>query len=97
MLSIEFKAPQQILTELGERAKVVRLRLNMSRKTLSERSGVPESSIKRFEVSGLISSVSLVAILMALDRVSDLDAVLAEPFVPSIRELHHRKRQRGRA
>ena len=68
----------------------------MSRKTLSERSGVTQASIKRFESTGQISLINLVQILIALDRITDLDGLLEEQAVPYIRELGDRKRLRGR-
>ena len=68
----------------------------MSRKTLSERSGVTQASIKRFETTGQISLVNLIQILIALDRITDLDGLLEELAVPFIRELGDRKRLRGR-
>jgi transcriptional regulator with XRE-family HTH domain len=96
MLSIEYKTHEQILLDIGARAKSARLRQNMSRKTLAERSGVTEASLKRFETTGQISLSSLVQLLMALDQLSSLDEVLAEKIPPSIRELSDTKRQRGR-
>ncbi len=96
MLSIEYKTPTQILLDLGARAKSARLRENMSRKTLAERAGVAQASIKRFETAGQISLVSLVQLLITLDRLSDLDQLLIEKTTPSIRELSAAKRQRGR-
>ena len=86
----------QILMDIGARAKSARLRANMSRKTLSERSGVTQASIKRFESTGQISLINLVQILIALDRITDLDGLLEEQAVPFIRELGDRKRLRGR-
>lgn len=96
MLAINFKVPGQILLDLGQRGKDARLRLNMSRKTLAERSGVAESSIKRFENTGLVSSASLVGILIALDRSADLEGVLVALSIASIRELDSKARRRGR-
>ena len=96
MLSINFTPPEQVLIGLGERAKEARLRLNLSRKTLADRSGVPESTIKRFETTGLIGTASLVDILIALDRVEELDRLLSASAIPSIRELESKKRRRGR-
>lgn len=96
MLSLNFIPPQQVLTELGERAKAARLRLNLSRKTLADRSGVAASSIKRFETTGQISSASLVDLLFALDRVDELGGLFAANTVPTIRELDAGQRQRGR-
>ena len=68
----------------------------MSRKTLSDRSGVTQASIKRFETTGQISLINLVQILIALERITDLDGLLEEQAAPSIRELGDRKRLRGR-
>jgi transcriptional regulator with XRE-family HTH domain len=98
MLAINFKPPGLLLSELGNRAKLARLRLNLSRQTLSERSGVPASSIKRFETTGLIGSASLVDILFALDRLDELTHLFDTTAVPTIAELDSEKhrRQRGR-
>ena len=68
----------------------------MSRKTLAEKAGVAEASLKRFETTGHISLSSLVQLLTALDRLSELDELLAEQAPLSIRELYDTKRQRGR-
>jgi transcriptional regulator with XRE-family HTH domain len=96
MLALEYKTPLQILLDVGTRAKSARLKVNMSRKTLSDRSGVTQASIKRFETTGQISLINLVQILIALDRITDLDGLLEEKAVPFIRELGDRKRLRGR-
>ena len=96
MISIEYKTQAEILQDIGARAKSARLRENMSRKTLAEKAGVAEASLKRFETTGHISLSSLVQVLTALDRLSELDELLAEQAPLSIRELDATKRQRGR-
>jgi transcriptional regulator with XRE-family HTH domain len=96
MLAIEYKTPTQILLDIGMRAKLARLKENMSRKTLAEKSGVAEASLKRFETTGQISLASLIQLLIALDRISNLDELLVEKNPPSIREFSDIKRQRGR-
>ena len=96
MISIEYKTPAQVLQDIGARAKSARLRENMSRKTLADKAGVSEASLKRFETSGHISLSSLVQLLISLDRLSDLDGLLAEQAPLSMRELNDTKRQRGR-
>ena len=96
MISIEYKTQAEILQDIGARAKSARLRENMSRKTLAEKAGVAEASLKRFETTGHISLSSLVQLLISLDRLSDLDELLAEQAPLSIRELYDTKRQRGR-
>jgi transcriptional regulator with XRE-family HTH domain len=96
MISIEYKTPTQVLQDIGPRAKSARLRENMSRKTLAEKAGVSEASLKRFEITGHISLSSLVQLLISLDRLSELDELLAEKTPLSIRELDDKNRQRGR-
>jgi transcriptional regulator with XRE-family HTH domain len=96
MISIEYKTPVQILQDIGLRAKSARLRDNMSRKTLAEKAGVSEASLKRFETTGQVSLSSLVQLLMALDRLAELDELLAEQTPLSVRELNDTQRQRGR-
>jgi transcriptional regulator with XRE-family HTH domain len=97
MLSIAIKPPGQILVSLGARAKKSRLRMNWSRKTLAERSGVPESTIKRFELTGLIGTSGLVDLALALDRGEEMDKMFTHEHVPSIREIDSANRQRGRS
>ncbi len=96
MLSINFSPPAQILSQLGQRAKAARLRLNLSRETLAQRSNVPASSIKRFEATGLIGSANLVNLMFALDRLEELAHLFAASEVPSIHELELMKNQRQR-
>jgi transcriptional regulator with XRE-family HTH domain len=89
MLSTAFSPPGDILRALGTRAKAARLQHNLSRKSLAAKSGVKESSLKRFETTGQVSLASLVQLLVA-------DAVLAERAVPTISSLSQLPRQRGR-
>ena len=59
-------------------AKVVReLRLsnNLSRKTLSMKSGVSDASIKRFELEGEISFSSLLKLVSALNCLSNFESI----------------------
>jgi transcriptional regulator with XRE-family HTH domain len=52
---LEFKNPKYELLQIGQKFKEIRLALNMKRLTLALKSGVSESTIKRFESSGEIS------------------------------------------
>ena len=63
--------PSEIKMIIAERAKKLRLQKGYKRTTLAERSGVPASSIKRFESSGNISLSSLLKIANALGCIDD--------------------------
>ncbi|PKO88662.1 MAG: hypothetical protein CVU16_13575 [Betaproteobacteria bacterium HGW-Betaproteobacteria-10] len=52
--AINFLLPEDLARQLGERARARRLAANLTRRTLAEQSGVPESTIRKFEVTGLI-------------------------------------------
>lgn len=96
MLSIELKSPQEILLGIGNSIRTLRLSKNWSRTTLSARSGVPESSIKRLELTGNIGLASLLEITLALDRADELQKLFQQIAIPSIRELDAIKtRRRG--
>lgn len=88
-------SPAELARSLGQNVKQLRLARNLSRKTLAELSGVSESSIKRFEVSGSITLESLILLAAALDQLAPV-ATLFKPEQPnSILELKNTKRQRG--
>ena len=95
MLSISIKAPADILTDLGRRAKEARLALGWTRGTLAERSGVPEATIKRFETCGQIGTAALVDLAIALDGVVAFEHLFAPMPIQSVSEITHRKRKRG--
>ncbi|WAG78764.1 helix-turn-helix domain-containing protein [Metapseudomonas furukawaii] len=52
--------------QVGENARALRLAQNLSRKTLAERAGVSESTIKRFETTGQITQEALVLLASSL-------------------------------
>ena len=65
----------------------MRKRLKISRRKLSEMSGVSYGSIKRFEETGNISLLSLTKIAMALDVSGDIKNIFAEVPYKSIQEV----------
>lgn len=95
MLSIVFQPPETILESLGARAQAARLVLGWTRKTLTARSGVAESTIKRFERTGHIGTAALVQLAMALDMLDGLGSLFAPAPVQSIAQVTAKKRQRG--
>ncbi|WP_336900003.1 hypothetical protein [Rhodoferax sp.] len=95
MLSILFKSPSDILEELGERAKTARLVLGWTRKTLAMKSGIPEPTIKRFELTGQIGTAALLHIALALDMVEGLESLFAPKPLNSMAEVTAKTRKRG--
>ncbi len=98
ILSIILNTPQEIMLNLAERAKSVRLNYDLTQMGLAKRSGVSFGSIKRFEKSGHISLESLLKIAAALGKLDDFEKVLLDKqtIFSSIDELMQEKKQRKR-
>lgn len=85
---------------MAKKAQKKRLKLNMSQKTLSEKSGVSYGTLKKFEQKGQISLESLLKIALALgemDKFEHLFAKTQDKLPTSLDELlddHPRKRGR---
>ncbi|MBI1954181.1 MAG: helix-turn-helix transcriptional regulator [Proteobacteria bacterium] len=91
---------QEMLKRIAEKARAKRLSLDLSQKTLSEKSGVSYGVLKKFERTGQISLESLLKLALALGSMSDFNALFA-PGKPehalSLDELMQDfKRKRGR-
>lgn len=85
-------------SKLAKQAKERRLALNLSRKTLADRSGVAESSLKRFEVTGDISIDSLLRLALTMECLGDFGKLfpLYQSF-QSLDEISKPQRRRGRS
>ena len=67
-----WETPEEITMLVSNHTKNLRKRLKISRRNLSEMSGVSYGSIKRFEETGNISLLSLTKIAMALEVSEDI-------------------------
>lgn len=87
------------LQRMAENVKMRRLEKKLSTKSLAELSGVPASSIQRFELKHSISLESYVKLAKALGYSEEIIQLLAEPKYDTIEELleinKNRKRKRG--
>lgn len=90
-----FSSPAEIAREVGSNAKKRRLSKNLSRKTLAENSGVSESTIKRFELTGVVTLEALILIATALDELSGVTRLFKPEHPGSYDELKNAKRKRG--
>ena len=87
------------MQRLAENLKTRRLEKKLSTKRLAEMSGVPASSIQRFELKHAISLESYVKLAKALGYSEEIMQLLAEPKYDTMEELieinKNRTRKRG--
>ena len=100
MMSILLMTPHDVAGHLANAVQAKRLHLNFSQKTLSERSGVSFSVIKKFEQTGKISLESLLKIAWALDALEPFLALFKPTSPENITSLdallNDKTRKRGR-
>lgn len=92
--------PLQItMQRLAENLKARRLERKLSTKSLAAMSGVPASSIQRFELKHSISLESYVKLAKALGYSEELMQLLSEPKYDTMEELleinKNKNRKRG--
>lgn len=97
MLAI--KNTSDLLSELGEKIKALRLASNWTREELASRCGVPYSTLRRLESTGEGSMRDYLAVFRALGSLEDFSALLAPPAVSpyELIQLGGKQRQRARA
>ena len=95
MLSL--KSKNELLRELVERCRSVRLRQNLTQAEVAARGGISLSTYQRFERNGQLSLEKFVAVLHALNQVESLEKFLQPPPVSDLRELDLARETRQRA
>jgi len=97
-VQFNLKTPKETAIALSERAKELRLSNNWKRSTLSVKSGVSESSLRRFEQKAQISLENLLKVMSTFGRIDEIDTLLLPPAIQSIDDLDKKKskkRKRG--
>ena len=77
MVSIVMLTPQEMQSIIAGKVRAKRLELNLSQQTLSARSGVSYSSLKKFERTGQISLGSLLKLALPLGCMDDFNTLFA--------------------
>ncbi|HLD44970.1 MAG TPA: XRE family transcriptional regulator [bacterium] len=99
ILAIINQNPKNLMLALSKRAKERRLFYGYKRTTLAKKAGVNVASLKRFELTGQISLVSLLKLAFALDCLAEFSNLFPLPEAHSIKELEQRmkpiRRKRG--
>ena len=72
---------------LAERFKTLRLTVGFKRSTMAKRSGVTESSLKRFEDTGEISLKNLLLLSHAINRLQEFGGLFKPLEATSLAEL----------
>jgi len=89
-----------VLERMASDCRKRRLEKGLSRKSLSELSGVSAASIERFETKYRISLESYAQIACALDYTDELLSVMSKPKFNTVKELEiitkNKTRQRGK-
>ena len=90
---IVLKTPQEMAVDAAKRFKEMRKAKKITIKRLSENSGVPYSTIRRFESSGEISFLSLVKIVSTIGEDEEITNLFAKRIPASIEEIIRENRQ----
>jgi transcriptional regulator with XRE-family HTH domain len=100
MILVNMITPQEMQKLIAQQARNLRLEVNLSQQTLSEKSGVSYGSLKKFEQTGQISLESLLKLFVVLGCTGQFKSLFeAVPVVKalSLDELiKDQKRKRGR-
>ncbi|MBQ3367633.1 helix-turn-helix transcriptional regulator [bacterium] len=90
---IVLKTPQEMAVDAAKRFKEMRKAKKITIKKLSENSGVPYSTIRRFESSGEISFLSLVKIVSTVGEDEEITNLFAKRIPASIEEIIRENRR----
>ncbi len=86
-MKFSIKTPEETLLDLSHKFKQIRLTKKWKRSTLSKRSGVTESSLRRFEQTGEVSMKNFLKLIHVMDRLDEMEALLNPPVAMSIKDL----------
>ena len=94
------KNPERLAKILAENARKRRLDKGLSRRSLSERTGIPEPTLERFETKGKISLEAFLKLVVEFDWFDEMSAILGKSKFSTGEELEtikkNQRRQRGR-
>ncbi|MBD5260050.1 MAG: helix-turn-helix transcriptional regulator [Bacteroides sp.] len=86
---------EDIMIQVAEDFRKRRVEKNITRQRMAELSGVPLSTLARFEQKGLIGFESLIKLAMALGYTSEIKNLFATPKFNTMEELTQIRRKTG--
>ena len=87
MRQLVWETAEELDQKLAQRVRNIRKRRSISQEKLASMSGVSYGSIKRFEMTGKISLLSLTKIAMALDIADEFRDIFTNVPYKDIQEL----------
>ncbi len=87
MRQIVWETAEELDQKLAQRVRNIRKRRSISQEKLASMSGVSYGSVKRFEMTGKISLLSLTKIAMALDIAGELRDIFTNVPYKDIQEV----------
>lgn len=98
-ISLDDWVPMEAKKELAKLAKETRLARGWKRETLSDKTGIPVPTLKRYETTGEISLHQFLKLTFVLGDLDKLKSVFdpEKPFYASLEDIVNEKpkRQRG--
>jgi len=93
-----FKTPQQVLKNIADRVRFLRLERGWSQQEIAQRSSINLATYQVFERTGKISLDRLFRIAVALQRAQEIEELFKPLPIRSIEDLVPKpQRQRGKA
>ena len=87
MRQLVWETAEELDQKLAQRVRNIRKRRSISQEKLASMSGVSYGSVKRFEMTGKISLLSLTKIAMALDIAGELRDIFTDVPYKDIQEV----------
>src|SRR5215211_5590856 len=97
MIPVELQAPTEVVAEIAERARELRIARGWTQQELAHRSDVALETLRRFERTGKIALERLVRIAVVLDAVGPLGELFAPPPAATLADLERAERRPVRA
>jgi transcriptional regulator with XRE-family HTH domain len=81
MSNMQFKSPQELQTELGQRIRQLRLSRNIDQRAVAEKAGVTRAALQNLEAGRGSSVQTLLRILKALNYLEGIEMLAPQPTV----------------
>ena len=89
------KTPKEIIAAIASSEKEKRKKLGITQKEMSIRSGIPLSTLRRFEQTGEISLISLAKIAIVLNDEDGITSIFRKVEYASMKELLDARHHKG--